>query len=652
MISNLKYRPEIDGLRAVAVISVILFHANIITGGFLGVDIFFVISGYLISYQIINEIKQNGKFSFSNLYKRRVKRILPVLFVIKLITLILGIIFFNPSNLNDLASSAISSLFFISNLYFWDNSLDYNAQSAIFHPLLHTWSLSVEEQFYILFPLFLVFFHEKRLMLVLISISIVSFICANILSLYYNSLNFYLIITRIWEFVFGFFAAHNHVYQKRTTFLDKVNTNLIHSISILILVLCIFFYDKNLKHPSIFTLLPVLSTYFLINNQSNNSIIYKLLSIKPLIFIGLISYSLYLWHYPIFSFSQHLELIEGNFFKKILIGLTIILLSILSYYFIEKRFRTKKINFKKILLFLIINFILIFIIANITLIKKGFPDRLPKILNNYFVSLETNKKKDCIIQGNCEFNFENNKKVYLIGDSHMQTLANDLIDRIKDQNLSYFVSTRPWCFYFPNFELVHKNSFKQTGCNKEYFSELKNRINTEEDSIIIFAGRLPVYLDGEFFDNEEGGKEGEKFPREFVSKNKDLTLEQSFTFELNKILNKNKVILIYPIPEVGWRVPDKIMSNNIKRLVFGVEYKDVTTSYNVYRKRTSSSFALLDKLEHKNLIRFYPHEIFCNKSRCFTHDNYNIYYNDDDHLSKYGAKLLNDSIINIITNLN
>ena len=142
MKSTLKYRPEIDGLRALAVISVISFHANIISGGFLGVDIFFVISGYLISYQIINEIKNYGKFSFSNFYKRRIKRILPVLFVIKLITLILGILFFNPSNLTDLASSAISSLLFISNFYFWDISLDYNAQSAIFHPLLHTFIIS------------------------------------------------------------------------------------------------------------------------------------------------------------------------------------------------------------------------------------------------------------------------------------------------------------------------------------------------------------------------------------------------------------------------------------------------------------------------------------------------------------------------------
>ena len=94
------------------------------------------------------------------------------------------------------------------------------------------------------------------------------------------------------------------------------------------------------------------------------------------------------------------------------------------------------------------------------------------------------------------------------------------------------------------------------------------------------------------------------------------------------------------------------MSNNIKRLISGTKYKDVTTSYEVYRKRTSSSFALLDKLEHKNLIRFYPHKIFCKKTRCFTHDNYNIYYEDDDHLSNYGAKLLNDSIIKIIKDLN
>ena len=651
MISNLKYRPEIDGLRAIAVTSVILFHANLVNGGFLGVDIFFVISGYLISFQILDEIKQKNSFSFINFYKRRAKRILPVLLIVKLISLIIGLIIFTPSNLIDLAKSAVSSLFFVSNFYFWNYNLDYNATSAIFHPLLHTWSLSVEEQFYIIFPLILFFFKGKKLILLVTLISFSSFILANFFSFYYESINFYIIITRIWEFATGFLIAHNQVYQKKFLKFQNLNSNLVHTIALIALLLCIFLYNKDLKHPSVFTFLPIFLTFIIINVDKHNTIIYKILSLKPLVFIGLISYSLYLWHFPVFSFAQHLEIVEGSLVKKFLVGISIVILSVFSYNLIEKRFRDKKIKLYKVFSVILVNFLIILIVANLIFLKKGFPDRLPEILKNYFISLENYKIPDCIKDGNCDFNIEDTKKVYLIGDSHMQSLADDLSKRIIKKNLSVKVSTRPWCFYFPDFELVHKNNNRSTGCNKDYFGDLEKKISLEKDSIFIFSGRLPVYLDNKFFNNKEGGKEGDEFFRKFISNNNNLTLEESFKRGVRKILKSNKVILIYPIPEVGWRVPDKIMSNKIKKFIFSRNIENLTTSYKVYKDRTKSSFILLDSIENKNLIRFYPHKIFCNRKRCSTHDDKNVYYKDDDHLSIYGAKLLNDSIIELITNL-
>ena len=159
MTSKIKYRPDIDGLRAIAVLSVIVYHAKIsfnnsyiLNGGFLGVDIFFVISGYLISSIILKEIKENKNFSFLNFYERRLRRILPVLFVVFLFTFFLGFLFLEPDFLIDLSKSIISSLFFFSNIFFYSTGIEYDAQSSLIIPLLHTWSLSVEEQFYIIFP--------------------------------------------------------------------------------------------------------------------------------------------------------------------------------------------------------------------------------------------------------------------------------------------------------------------------------------------------------------------------------------------------------------------------------------------------------------------------------------------------------------------
>ena len=167
-----KYRPEIDGLRAIAVLSVIIYHAGfeinisnqiykLLPGGFLGVDIFYVISGYLITYLILEKIK-NNTFTFTDFYERRIRRLLPILFVVILSSIIAGYILMMPNQLKDLSGSAISSLLFLSNFWFFltDN---YFADESLLKPLLHTWSLSIEEQFYIIFPPLLYFFHKKKL---------------------------------------------------------------------------------------------------------------------------------------------------------------------------------------------------------------------------------------------------------------------------------------------------------------------------------------------------------------------------------------------------------------------------------------------------------------------------------------------------------
>ena len=215
---KLKYRPEIDGLRAIAVSVVILYHAqitffgyNLFPGGFIGVDIFFVISGYLITSIILKELTQTGSFSFKNFYQRRISRLLPVLLVVILTTIPFAWIYINPINLIETLKSILYSLVFSSNFYFHYTGQEYADISSLFKPFLHTWSLSVEEQYYILFPLVLMFLFKsdkKYLIHIFILGFIISLGFADWTSKNNSSISFYFLHTRIWELLAGSILAY------------------------------------------------------------------------------------------------------------------------------------------------------------------------------------------------------------------------------------------------------------------------------------------------------------------------------------------------------------------------------------------------------------------------------------------------------------
>ena len=283
MITKIKYTPEIDGLRAIAVLSVILFHAKIkifdlnFEGGLFGVDIFFVISGYLISKLIILEIKNNGSFNFKNFYLRRIRRILPALTIIALITFPFAFLLLLPISFLDYIWSLISGIFFSSNIFFFISETQYNSTPSLYKPLLHYWSLSVEEQFYFLYPITLLVifkYFNKKFYFCVFTISILSFIFALYLSIKDPSLNFYLFPTRIWEFLVGALAAKMHVEDHKFT---KINSHFtLQFIGIILLVISILFLNnfnlnnysqKNLlnnillSHPGFITLFPVIGTF-------------------------------------------------------------------------------------------------------------------------------------------------------------------------------------------------------------------------------------------------------------------------------------------------------------------------------------------------------------------------------------------------------
>jgi len=336
---KLKYRPEIDGLRALAVLPVIFFHAgiSIFNGGFVGVDIFFVISGYLITSILIEDLSKE-RFSLSNFYERRARRILPALVFVSFFTVILGWIILNPIELFKLGTSLVGVATFTSNIVFWD-AQGYFEESAELNPLLHTWSLAVEEQFYLFFPILLFFlwkYGKQNTLWVIFFISFISLALSEWGWRNQSSANFYLIPTRIWELFAGSIAA------LISTSIKFQKNNILSIFGFLMIVISIFIYDESTPFPSLYTLLPVLGVLLVILFGSKETLVGKLLSSNILVGIGLISYSAYLWHQPLFAFSRHFKgQISISSIETFAILMSSIILAFLTWKYIEKPFRDR-----------------------------------------------------------------------------------------------------------------------------------------------------------------------------------------------------------------------------------------------------------------------------------------------------------------------
>ena len=343
MAQTAPYRNEIDGLRAVAVLSVIWFHYSpqSLAGGFLGVDIFYVVSGYLISGIIFRDMDQ-GRFSFLNFFQRRIKRILPVLFAITAITCCIGhrLLYVHDANL--LGQQGVAAIFSFSNIYYWMNSFSYWGSVAENSPLLHTWSLSLEVQFYFVFPLLAFFtFHKKeRFSGIFLCLTIYSFFAFCIGTVDFKTYNFYMLPTRIWELGLGVMAAfQQHCGKKIIMFRGKSLDLTV--LGMFIILVAIIFYPKP-GNLSPYALPPVLGTFFILAEQNSNSWVKIILSSPPLTWIGKISYSLYLWHWPIIVVAKNWYS-EGELMMSPLHSVTaIFMLSTATYLCLEKPIRYGK----------------------------------------------------------------------------------------------------------------------------------------------------------------------------------------------------------------------------------------------------------------------------------------------------------------------
>lgn len=354
----MNYRAEIDGLRAIAVLPVIFFHAGfeLFSGGFVGVDIFFVISGYLITGIIINEISQN-KFSIINFYERRARRILPALFFVMLICLPFAWFLLPPLHLKDFGQSLVAVSLFSSNLLFWTES-GYFTSFAELKPLLHTWSLAVEEQYYIVFPIFLSLVWRFGIKFIIASLLIV-FISSLFLAHWasssdlhnISSASFLSLPTRAWELLIGVFLAF---YLNHYGFLKSKKLNQFLSLlGAVLITFSIINFDQSTPFPSLYALIPTAGCALLILSAVPKTIVYKLLTIPAIVGIGLISYSAYLWHQPILAFAHfQISFEELSDFSLFCLASSSLIFAYVSWRWIEKPFRDKeKISRNKIFIY-------------------------------------------------------------------------------------------------------------------------------------------------------------------------------------------------------------------------------------------------------------------------------------------------------------
>lgn len=665
---KLTYRPEIDGLRAIAILAVILYHASpygYIKGGFLGVDVFFVISGYLIGRIIISEIEETKGFSYYNFYAKRARRILPALLLVMALTAPAAWLFLLPYQLVEYSKSVISSIFSVSNIYFEITQQEYGATNSALVPFLHTWSLSVEEQFYIIFPIIsaLIYRKSKNPITWYVIILILSLAMAQYAVYHNKSFGFYMLPTRAWELLIGTCLAVSSLRVGVSK--SKTVTKYGPAIGLLLIFIAFFTFDKNTPHPSIFTLIPTTGVALIIYYASDKSLVIRALSSKPAVFVGLISYSLYLFHYPILAFSRVTNFTNGSIGKKTILFCALILASTLSYKFIERPARSKSYKNTIILTTVITISALIVIFNTAIIMHNGFSERLPPILRNSIEDkplweLLADKNGKCWGRSNtssipCVLNEHGKKTAFLLGDSHMHILAaSGLAEKLID--LDYKIVYYPGVFLLPNtHRLITENNQIDPINNSEYYKKILINIKSTKEPLVVIFGRTPLYLSGKYVSDGESGFNNMNWGAKLINDSTN-TIISSFRETWLDIINSNnsQLAIVYPYPEPGVNVPVEFASKlpALKSNLTNTLDNELLMSMNFdeYTKRSKQSFELYNSVSHKNVLRIYPHEILCQatSNKCYLNDEEHLFYIDSDHPSKYIGEKIGDQLIQLL----
>ncbi len=647
---KLNYREDIDGLRAISVLAVLLNHAGIglFSGGFIGVDIFFVISGYLITTIIVREIELND-FSLIKFYERRIRRILPALLVVVAFTVAVCAIMYDAEKFRQFGKSVIATTLFASNINFWQESGYFDAPSRL-KPLLHTWSLAVEEQFYIVFPLFMAALYRyarKPAPAILMGTAALSLGLGIFTMTTDPSAAFYLAHLRAWELLVGGILALNLIPAG----VGKTQRNVIGLVGLAMIAFPIFQYTDNTNFPGISALPPVLGAALIIfSGLEGKSLAGRLLSFPPLVFIGKISYSLYLWHWPLIIFAKYYMIRQMTSVETwILIAATLIV-STLSWRFVETPFRSKQfLSTRQIYAFAAVGMAMMLFAGSVVYFFKGFPER-PGLEH---LAIDTKKEeawllKECNINLTddpqaiipCEIGDSTEPPSFIIwGDSHTPTYGKAIHISAKQYELAGTLTYAQGCptllGMFPD------PQFGDTSCVKYNEMVLSYLTDHPEIKTIILASRWTRWVEGSYYKQEEGRSASIKDTLNEAPAN--ASAEEIFRLGLERTITTliamdRNVIIIAPLPEIGYDVPSaNFIASRTGRDINQI----IAPSMEEYLTRNQRTFTIFRSFEEEYGIQIIePWKSLCQEDVCRAAVNGIPLYNDDDHLSVFGSELI------------
>ncbi|MGC4250702.1 MAG: acyltransferase family protein [Sphingobium sp.] len=665
-----RYRAEIDGLRAVAVVLVLLYHAQfriggreVFAGGFIGVDIFLVISGYLIGGILLREMRE-GRFSLLRFYERRARRILPALYAMLLATIPAAWLLMLPGAMKDYGAALTGAVASASNILFW-HEVSYDAADNLANPLIHTWSLGLEEQFYLLFPalLLLIHRHARRWMPhLLCGLCIASLLLAEIMTARAPDASFFLLPSRMWELAVGAVLALRAPEEESRA---GTPSALLPLLGLGAILCSVPLMRVHLHHPGIATILPVLGAALIIRYSGRGDPVGRWLSSRPMVSVGLISYSLYLWHQPVFAFGRLIRADEPRLAVKAGWIALSVLLAVATFLWVERPTRDRRrVSSRTIWIIAFSGAALLAGTGIAIFMGKGLPGRFAPPLDAIARAERIEEAsifqngKGClnyvVSRGPCRFPGPNPAGYHLIvaGDSHARTLSNALIDRLPAAAdlASLTFLNRGGCLMLPGLVRVDAG---QPGCPDSYNEARMRYLIGQPRAIAVLMMRLPVVVERSRFDNGMGGVEpGEPPHISRAAGPYDRAVDNgqvraAMAAMVRRLLDNDvKVLLIYPVPEMGWNIPRKLLEISRSQPSGLWELPgEASVSRQQFHDRTRQTYALLDSLgEEPDLARVYPEEALCRGQRCLSHDGTAIFYRDDNHLTRAGAAPLAEAI--------
>jgi peptidoglycan/LPS O-acetylase OafA/YrhL len=629
------YRKDIDGLRSMAVLPVILAHAGFswIPGGFLGVDVFFVISGYLITNLLLRELSETGRVKLGNFYLRRARRILPALFLVMAVTALFSWFILLPEELSRFGESIIWTTLFSSNIFF-SLETDYFAPDASLSPLLHTWSLAVEEQFYLIFPLLLMVLWKlgAHARWTIPSTLLVIIIGSLILAQYGNlilgsSWSYYSLATRAWELLAGSLAAvwvSLRGQPRPRLFLS--------AIGFLGIVTSYFIFNETVIHPGILTAIPVLSVLLLILFTGADSVIYKILASPPMVFIGLISYSAYLWHQPLFALYRTYNFLPPSSFELFVLVVTTLIVASISWRWVEYPFRTppSKTSSIKRSFFGFSSFALVAVAIGIVFSNPSLASGRTSISGVSFQEVESKVTRNQGLSRECESFTKQNPKcqsgdfptILLWGDSYAMHLSGALL--AIEPEVSFAQSTYSACAPILGIAYSQDGTFGQT--QKECISHNEATFNqlltsTEIQTIIISSNWGVLLSPGRYLNSEAE-----------VQSEEDIQLK--LRTQLSSISEAGKkAVLVGPPPIGGYAPSSCLLRRELAGLSLGTCNFSPEENRSIAREKK-----LLTYQNYANVLLLSP--LMCSSGECITHDEGNYLYGFTGHLSPEGSTWL------------